>query len=309
MPVVLDSFVTGARAFVGDRACYEGDVGDRELLARILSDHPDIGCTVHMAARVVVPESMARPALYYRENVSRSVELFDELARRDRPRVIFSSSAAVYAPVAGFEVTEDSPLGPSSPYARSKLMTEQVLADMAAAGDVRAVVLRYFNPVGSDPDLESGAHQPRPSHVLGQMLLAALGRIDAFTLTGTQHPTRDGSGIRDYVHAWDLARAHVRAVERLDEVLTRVGSASTAINVGTGRGVTVRELLKVVEDVHGRPVPTVEGPPRPGDPAGGYANVDRARRLLDWQAELSLVDGVRSALGWLRRRRAVLGYD
>src|SRR6476620_4385912 len=235
-PVILDSLLTGPRAFVGDRIFYEGDIADRELLGRIFAEHPDIGCTIHMAARIVVPESVAQPYSYYRDNVAKSLEMFDELVRLGRPRVVFSSSASIYAPIEGFEVTEESPLDAPSPYARTKQMMEQMLQDMTAATDLRAVILRYFNPIGSDPDLESGVYAREPSHVLGQLTLAALGQIDAFTITGTEHPTPDGTGIRDYVHVWDLAQAHVAAVERFDAVLAQVGGTSTAINIGTGHG-------------------------------------------------------------------------
>src|SRR4051794_33709778 len=217
-PLVLDSLLTGPRAFVRDRVFYEGDIADRALLRRVVDEHPDLDCTIHMAARIVVPESVAEPYGYYRDNVSKSLEMFDELLSLGKPRVVFSSSASLYAPLDGFEVTETSPLAPTSPYARTKRMVEEVLQDMAAATDLRALILRYFNPVGSDPDLESGVYAREPSHVIGQLTLAALGKIDAFTITGTDHPTRDGTGIRDYLHVWDLARAHVTAVERFDDV-------------------------------------------------------------------------------------------
>ncbi len=308
VPVVLDSLLTGPRAFVRDRSFYEGDIGDRALLARVVAEHPDLDCTIHMAARIVVPESVAEPAAYYRDNVAKSLVLFDELVRLGKPRVVFSSSASLYATVDGFEVTEESPLDPPSPYARTKQMMEQILLDIAAATELRALVLRYFNPVGSDPDLESGVYAREPTHVVGQMTMAALGRRPAFAVTGTDHPTRDGTGIRDYVHVWDLAEAHVRAVERFDHVLDQVGAPSTVINLGTGRGVTVRELLAVFEDVFGSPVPTVDAPARPGDAVGAFANVDKARELLGWTSRLSLAEGIGSALAWAERRHEVLGY-
>src|SRR3954470_20637434 len=172
VPVVLDSLLTGPRAFVADRIFYEGDVGDRILLRRVVEEHPDLECTIHMAARIVVPESVAQPVLYYRDNVSKSLDLFDELVALGKPRVVFSSSASLYALVEDFEVDESAPLDPPSPYARTKRMVEQVLEDMALATDLRAVVLRYFNPIGSDPGLQSGVYAKEPSHVLGQMLLA-----------------------------------------------------------------------------------------------------------------------------------------
>jgi UDP-glucose 4-epimerase len=308
VPVVLDSLLTGPRAFVHDRIFYEGDVADRELLRRVVAEHPDLDCTIHMAARIVVPESVAEPYAYYRDNVAKSLELFDELEALGKPRVVFSSSASLYATVEGFEVTEESPLAPGSPYARTKLMMEQVLADIAAAGDLRAVILRYFNPIGSDPDLQSGVYAKEPSHVLGQLTMAALGQRDAFTITGTDLPTRDGTGIRDYVHVWDLALAHVAAVEQFDRALDRAHGSSTVLNLGTGEGVTVRELLAIFESVFGRPVPTREAPPRPGDVVGAYANVDKARDVLGWSSQLSVADGIESALAWMNRRREVLGY-
>jgi UDP-glucose 4-epimerase len=307
-PVVLDSLVTGPRAFVKDRTFYEGDIADRGLLKRIVAQHPDITCTIHMAARIIVPESVAQPYTYYRDNVAKSLELFDELVRLGKPRVLFSSSASVYAATEDFEVREESRLDPPSPYARTKQMMEQVLSDIAAASDLRAVILRYFNPIGSDPELRTGVYAREPTHVLGQMTMAALGQRDAFTITGTDLPTRDGTGLRDYVHVWDVARAHVAAVERFDEALAPSESTSTVINVGTGHGVTVRELLAVFEHALGRPVPTVEAGARPGDAVGSFANVDKARDLLGWTSRLSIADGVDSALRWARRRHEVLGY-
>jgi len=294
---------------VKDRIFYEGDIADRDLLARIFEDHPDIECTIHMAARIVVPESVEQPYEYYRDNVAKSLELFDELVRLGKARVVFSSSASLYAMVEDFEVDEDSPLDPPSPYARTKRMMEQVLEDMAAATDLRAIILRYFNPIGSDPELESGVYAREPSHVLGQLVMAAQGQKDAFTITGTDHPTRDGTGIRDYIHVWDLAQAHVAAVERFDDVLAKVGAPSTVINLGTGDGVTVRELVTAFEKVFGNPVPIKVGPPRPGDAVGAFANVDKAHEVLGWAASHTIEDAIESALAWARRRKEVLGYE
>ncbi len=307
-PVVLDSLLNGPRAFARDRIFYEGDVADRTLLRRVVREHPDLAATIHMAARTVVPESVARPYDYYRDNVAKSLELFDELVALDRPRVLFSSSASLYATTDGFEVHEGDRLEPTSPYARTKRMMEEALQDLADATDLRAVILRYFNPIGSDPDLESGIYAREPTHVLGQLVMAAQGLKDSFTITGVDHPTRDGTGIRDYVHVWDLARAHVRAVERMDDVLAAADAPSVVLNVGTGAGVTVRELVAAFERVSGRPVPVTEAPPRPGDAVGAYANVDRAAELLGWRAELSLDDALASALAWGRKRRELLGY-
>ena len=308
-PVVLDSLLTGPRVFVKDRIFYEGDIADRALVRRIVEEHPDIDATIHMAARIVVPESVEKPYLYYRDNVAGSLELFDELTSLGKNRVLFSSSASIYAYKEDFEVTEADRLEPGSPYARTKRMMEEVLQDLAVATDLRAVILRYFNSVGSDPDFESGIYVKEPSHVIGQLVLAARGIKDAFTITGTEHPTRDGTGIRDYIHVWDLARAHVAAVEKFDEAIAAAEGPSIVINVGTGSGVTVRELVKAFENVYGQQVPLREAPPRPGDAVGAYANVDRSHEVLGWRSELSLEDAIASALAWADKRQEVLGYE
>ena len=308
-PVILDSLLSGPRVFVRDRIFYEGDIADRALLRRIAEEHPDLHATIHMAARIVVPESMQLPYEYYRDNVAKSLELFDELTQLGLSRVLFSSSASLYATKDGFEVNEEDPLAPGSPYARTKHMMEQVLQDLAVATDLRAVILRYFNPIGSDPDLESGIYVKEPSHVLGQLVLAARGLKPSFTITGTDLPSRDGTGLRDYIHVWDLARAHVRAIEAFDDVLESVDAPSAVINIGTGDGVTVRELVASFERVFGSSVPITEAPPRPGDVVGAFANVDKAASLLDWRAELTIDDAIASALAWGEKRQEILGYE
>ncbi|MDO7867811.1 UDP-glucose 4-epimerase GalE [Nocardioides jiangxiensis] len=308
-PVILDSLLTGPRSFVGDRIFYQGDIADRALVRRIVEEHPDIEATIHMAARILVPESVDLPYEYYRDNVAKSLELFDELVALGKPRLLFSSTASLYAPKDGFEVVEGDPLDPQSPYARTKRMMEQALEDMAAASDLRAIILRYFNPIGADPDLDTGYYLREVSHVLPILTEAALGVRETFTITGVDHPTRDGTGIRDYIHVWDLARAHVRAVEKFDEVLAAAASPSTIINLGTGDGVTVRELVAAFERVFGRSVPVTEAPPRPGDAVGAFANADKAAALLGWKAELSIDDAIASALAWAEKRSQVLGYE
>ena len=308
VPIVLDSLLTGPRQFVAGRNFYEGDIADAALVGRIISEHPDIACTIHMAARTIVPESVAEPAAYYRDNVAKSLELFTNLRDLGKPRVLFSSSASVYAPVAGFEVDEAAPLDPPSPYARTKMMMEMVLGDMAAAGDLRTLVLRYFNPIGSDPALRSGVYAREPSHVLGQLVRAAQGAQDAFVITGTDLPTRDGTGIRDYVHVWDIAQAHVTAVERFDDALEALGEDCGVLNLGTGSGTTVRELVDLFEEVCHCSVPVREAPPRPGDAVGAYANVDRARAVLGWSSRHTVAEGIASAWAWAERRAEVLGY-
>jgi UDP-glucose 4-epimerase len=307
-PVILDNLLSGPRVFVGDRIFYEGDIADRALLRRIVDEHPEIEATIHMAARIVVPESVELPYEYYRDNVAKSLELFDELVALGKNRLVFSSTASLYALQPEFEVRETDPVAPTSPYARTKRMMEQVLEDISAATDLRAILLRYFNPIGSDPDLETGYHLQAATHVVPLMAQAALGIRDTFTITGTDLPTRDGTGLRDYIHVWDLAQSHVTAVERFDDVIAQVGEPSVLINVGTGDGVTVRELIAAFERVTGMTVPVTEAPSRPGDAVGAFANADRAAELLGWKASLTIDDAIASALAWADKRKQVLGY-
>lgn len=302
--VVLDDLSAGRREFVRDLDFYQGDVADRALLDRVFSEQ-SIDAVVHCAARIVVPESVERPLEYYQNNVGKTLKLLDAMARHGVTRVLFSSSASIYGPDESFEVDEESELRASSPYARTKFVTEMILRDVAEASDLRVISLRYFNPIGTDPQLRTGQQIERPTHVLGK-LIEAWQAGSTFMVTGVDWPTRDGSGIRDFVHVWDLARAHVAALERFDEV-TRV-SRHEAINIGTGRGVTVRELVAAFEQATGVALKSFDGPPRPGDVCGVYTRSTRAAELLGWSAQLTEADGIRDALAWLPKRRELLGY-
>ncbi|MCH7653264.1 MAG: UDP-glucose 4-epimerase GalE [Chloroflexi bacterium] len=311
VPVVVDSLVTGRREFVGDRAFYEADIADRSAIENIFREHSEIELTIHCAALVVVPDSVRRPYEYYRENVSKSLDLFRLLSDVGCRKVVFSSSASIYDFVPGFMVTEESPLKPLSPYARTKYMMEMILSDMCAAYDMRAISLRYFNPIGADPKMRSGIQAQEPSHVLGKLVSVALGKEPAFNITGTDWPTRDGTGLRDYVHVWDLAMAHVIAADQFDRAFEKSevhGANYLVINLGTGRGVTVRELVEAFEKVYGQEIGKRDAPPRPGDVAGAYANADRARELLGWEAEMSIEQGIADALQWGKVREDMLGF-
>jgi UDP-glucose 4-epimerase len=178
-----------------------------------------------------------------------------------------------------------------------------MFADIAAGTPLRVVSLRYFNPVGADPALRSGLQLRYPSHALGKLIQAHQAG-EAFQITGTNYPTRDGSGIRDYVHVWDLASAHVAALRRFDAVLGE--ATSVAINLGTGAGTTVRELVAAFNSVVSPPITAVEAPRRPGDPAGAFTRSERARRLLSWEAAHSLADGIRDSLRWAAVRDSLL---
>ncbi|MET7285425.1 UDP-glucose 4-epimerase GalE [Streptomyces sp. NPDC005573] len=305
-PVVLDNLVTGRREFTAGRAFYEGDIADGALVDRVFAEHPDIDAVIDCAALIVVPESVEQPLRYYTENVAKGITFVGHLVRNGCRRFIFSSSASIYGAGEDFAVDEDAALAPLSPYARTKALFETALEDISSTGDLRVVSLRYFNPIGADPGLRTGLQVRRPSHALGKMIEARESG-EPFAVTGTDWPTRDGSGIRDYVHVWDLARAHVQAVRRFDTFLPAGGPGTyEVIDLGTGTGTTVRELLDAFAAVTGAPLPAVEAGRRPGDSAGAFCRGKRAGELLDWRPEHSVEDGIRDTLAWFARRESVI---
>jgi UDP-glucose 4-epimerase len=302
-PVILDSLVTGRREFAAGRLFYEGDISNGGLIDKIFLDHPDISAVVHCAALIVVPDSVVDPVRYYEWNVTRSLEMVRHLLRNGCSRLVFSSSAAIYGPATDSSVDEDSVILPVSPYARTKASCEAMFADIAAAEPIRVVSLRYFNPVGADPKMRTGLQLRRPSHALGKLIQASEDGTP-FRITGTDYPTRDGSGIRDYIHVWDLATAHIAALLSFDSVL---GTASSVpVNLGTGSGTTVRELVEAFNRVTDKPVIAVEAPRRPGDSAGAFSRSDRAHRLLGWTPQYSIEEGIEHSLLWASLRDGVL---
>lgn len=310
-PIILDSLVRGREEFTKNKIFYKGDIADRTLLEKIFADHPEIKHAIHFAALIVVPESVEKPYEYYRENVGKSLDLFKNLNELGCKNVVFSSSASIYDDVENFMVNEKSPLNPRSPYARTKFMMEMVLKDFCTAYGMKGIALRYFNPIGADPKLRSGAHIENPSHVLGKLVEAALKDDVVFKITGVDWPTRDGSGVRDYIHVWDLAMAHVKAMENFDDAFEKAdpNTSYLAINLGTGNGVTVKELVTAFEKVFGQSIKKEEAPPRPGDVAGSYANADTAKSLLGWEAAHSIEDGIRDALRWEEVKRTIIDYS
>jgi UDP-glucose 4-epimerase len=310
-PIILDSLITGRKEFTKNRIFYQGDIVDADLIGKIFRDHPDIYATVHCAALIVVPESVTSPYEYYQDNVSKSIEFFNILQKAGYKRVVFSSSAALYDVTPGFMVTEESPISPNSPYSRTKFMIEMVLKDYCVAYGMKGIALRYFNPIGADPKMRSGIHVPFPTHVVGKLVDTAQGRQEVFEITGNGWPTRDGTGIRDYIHVWDLAQAHVRAMVEFDQVFERAGNPDDnylVINLGTGKGVTVKEMVTAFEKVYGKTINKRIAPPRPGDVAGAYANADKALKLIGWKAELPVEQGISDALKWGEIRETILDF-
>src|SRR5580700_6571393 len=302
-PVILDNLTTGRAEFIQGHPFFEGDICDGPLLDKVFAEHPDIYAVVHCAALIVVPDSVTDPMGYYHGNVAKSLEMVRHLIRNGCTRLLFSSSAAIYSPGADLSVAEDSPIGPLSPYARTKAVCEQMFADIAAAEPLRVLSLRYFNPIGADPRLRTGLQIREPTHVVGRLIMA-MQAGEPFRITGTDYPTRDGTGIRDYIHVWDLAEAHLNALDAFDRVLA--DRDSYAINLGTGTGTTVRELVIAFNEVADTPVKVIEAPRRPGDPAGVFTRTDRAARVLGWRARYSVADGIEDALRWAAVRDTIL---
>lgn len=297
--MILDNLVTGRREFAEGRDFYEGDIADGALIDRVFAEHPDIEAVIHCAALIVVPDSVADPVGYYRANVAKSLEFVGHLLRNGCGRMIFSSSASIYAAGADLTVDEESALDPQSPYARTKAVCEAMFADIAATQPIKILSLRYFNPIGADPKMRTGLQLRRPSHALGKMIGAYEDGVP-FQVTGTDYETRDGSGIRDYIHVWDLALAHVAALQRFDTLSTSV------INLGTGSGTTVRELADAFNEVVDRPIDVVETERRPGDVVGAYTRTDRAHELLGWKAHYAVAEGIRHSLEWAALRESRL---
>ena len=300
-PVILDDYSTGLRTFAQRFAHYEGDIADVALLNRVVDEHPDIEAVIHCAAKIVVPESVEKPLYYYDNNVARAISLIDALSARGIEKFLLSSTAAMYEPGEDFMVSETSTVNPTSPYAASKWMLEHVLADAAAAGNIRATALRYFNPIGADPQMRTGLQNPAPSHALGKMITAQQAG-QPFHVTGVDWPTRDGSGLRDYVHVWDLARAHVAALKAEASALADY----EVINLGTGQGTTVFELADAVGEATGKPLEVRTAPPRDGDVVGCATRTEKAEQLLGWHAEYTVADGVRHSLAWAEKLPEVL---
>lgn len=293
-PVVLDNLSTGFPWAVPKGVeLVVGDMGDAELVGRVIADH-GIREIAHFAAKIVVPELVTDPLSYYGNNTAKSRTLIETAIRYGVGRMIFSSTAAVYGDVSGEPVDESVPTLPVSPYGRSKLMTEWMLADAAAAHALRFVALRYFNVAGADPQGRAGQSMPAATHLIKVACQAALGQRDALHVFGTDYPTRDGSCLRDYIHVSDLADAHLVALDHL-----RDGGDSLILNCGYGTGYSVLDVVDVVKKVSGVDFPVTISPRRAGDPAVIVARAERIRRELGWTPRHDNLEGiVRSALDW-----------
>jgi UDP-glucose 4-epimerase len=292
--IVLDTLTTGFRANVPAAArLVVGDIGDQELVRTLIRKHK-VESIIHFAGSVVVPESVADPLFYYNNNTVKSRALIETAVATGVKSFIFSSTAAVYGMTQEMPVTETTPVAPMSPYGTSKLMTEWMLRDVAAAHDFRYVALRYFNVAGADPKGRTGQSTPRATHLLKVACEAALGTRAGMEVYGTDYPTKDGTCVRDYIHVTDLARAHSAALKHL-----RKGGKSDVFNCGYGRGTSVLELIDAVKRNSGKQLNVKLSPRRAGDPPQIVAASDKIRAALGWTPAYDDLDTiVKHALAW-----------
>ncbi len=298
--VVLDDLTTGHRQAVARGAGFiQGGVGNSELI-EALFEAERIESIIHMAAFALVPESVAQPQKYVTNNVTAARVLLEAAVRAKVRRFVFSSSCAVYGHPAKVPITEDSPQAPVNPYGETKRDFERLLADAGPRNGMGVVSLRYFNASGATTRL--GEHHDPETHLIPNVLASALGKRAALEIYGTDYPTPDGTAVRDYVHVTDIADAHLRALDaKLD------GGSAVAVNLGTGTGRSVRDVVEAARRVIGRDVPTVERPRRPGDPPELVAAVGRAATLLGWRASHSSLDEILSS-AWEWHRTHPQGY-
>jgi UDP-glucose 4-epimerase len=294
--VVLDNLSTGFKSAVLYGELVVGDTGDRELVSRVLRDHK-IETVMHFAAHTIVPESVSNPLKYYGNNTCSTRSLLQCCQEAGVKHFVFSSTAAVYGIPEGGAASEDSPKQPINPYGMSKLMSETMLKDLAAASALRYVVLRYFNVAGSDPGGRIGQSTVKATLLTKVACEVAVGKRPHIEVFGTDYPTPDGTGVRDYIHVEDLATAHINALDYL-----RANGESVTVNCGYGHGYSVREVIATVNKLNGKPIATVESPRRAGDPPSLIAKAQRVREILKWTPKYDNLDEiVRSQLEWERR--------
>lgn len=295
--VVYDNLSTGSRHALLGGELVEADLADGASLDAVFSQHR-FDAVMHFAASTVVPESMRNPLAYYANNTRNTLELLERVSRFRVPYVVFSSTAAVYGVPAQAIVDESTPLAPINPYGASKMMSERMLMDLASSGGPAYVVLRYFNVAGADPLARIGQGVPDATHLIKVACQAALGLRDKVQIYGTNYPTADGTGVRDYIHVEDLARAHLDALEYLAG-----GGSSEVLNCGYGHGYSVREVIQAVKKVSGVNFLVEAAPPRAGDPPAVVADTARIRETLGWQPRFASLERiVADAWRWEERQ-------
>jgi UDP-glucose 4-epimerase len=274
-PFVLDNLSTGFRQAVTAGELIVGEMADRQLVINTLRDH-DIEAVMHFAACALVGESVIEPAKYYLNNVSATLELLEAMRATDVKRIVFSSTCATYGEPEVVPISETTPQQPVNPYGFTKLAIERALSDYAHAYDFGYAALRYFNAAGASPDGGIGEDHDPESHLIPIVLQTALGQREHVTIYGSDWDTPDGTCVRDYIHVDDLGTAHLAALERL-----KLGTG-LCVNLGTGNGFSVRQIIEACRKVTGHAIPAVEGDRRPGDPPELVADASKAREVLGW---------------------------
>ena len=293
--VVLDNLNKGFREAVLHGQLIVGDTGDKKLVEKILAEN-DIDSVMHFAASTVVPESVLEPLKYYNNNTRNTLSLIECCVEADVKNFIFSSTAAVYGIPDIESVTEDTPTNPINPYGASKLLSEIILRDTCAASGMKHVILRYFNVAGCDPDGKIGQSTPDATLLIKVAAEVAEGKREHLKIYGTDYPTSDGTGVRDYIHVNDLVDAHVKALDYLQQ-----GGESQTFNCGYGRGYSVKDVVAAINSVYGQPIKVIERSRREGDPPALVADSEKLKRLTNWQPrfdDLNLI--VETALNWER---------
>jgi UDP-glucose-4-epimerase GalE len=290
--VVIDTLERGRRDVLLGAPFEQGSIADEEFVGRVIRDH-GVTDIVHFAAYKSAGESMETPGMYWQNNVQGTVHLLEAAVKNGVQRIVFSSSAAVYGNPTVVPVDETAPLAPENVYAETKAVMEQVIDWYGRTHGVRWASLRYFNAAGAADDGSIGEDWTITTNLIPLVMKAALGAGPAVRVLGDDYPTPDGTGVRDYVHVEDLAAAHVAAVDYL-----QCGGENVTLNLGTGRGSSVLEVLRATERVHGAPVPHEIVARRPGDPAVVYADSSRAEHVLGWRAVRGLDQIIESAYRW-----------
>ncbi|MBD1909821.1 MULTISPECIES: UDP-glucose 4-epimerase GalE [unclassified Leptolyngbya] len=298
--LVLDNLSNGHRELVEQGLNVKlivGDISDRSLLDQLFSTYP-ITAVMHFAAFIAVGESVAHPGKYYRNNVAGTLTLLEAMVAASIKHLVFSSTCALYGAPKFVPITEDHPQAPMSPYATSKQMVEQMLADFDTAYGLKSVRFRYFNAAGADPGGLLGEDHEPETHLIPLVLLAALGKLESISILGTDYPTDDGTCVRDYIHVSDLAQAHVLGLKYLQS-----GGNSDVFNLGNGNGFSVREVIEVARKVTQREIKVVERDRRAGDPPILVGSSDKARNVLGWQPQYADLNQILThAWDWHQKR-------
>ncbi|MGL5834200.1 MAG: UDP-glucose 4-epimerase GalE [Waterburya sp.] len=295
--VIYDNLSTGSAAAILYGELYKGELNDQERLTQVFKQH-DFDAVIHFAASISVPESLAKPLDYYANNTCNVINILQCCKQFNVNQFVFSSTAAVYGEVAESPVVESSPTVPINPYGKSKLMSETVIRDYAQASELKYVILRYFNVAGADSSGKIGQMGEKAAHLIKVGCDAALGIRPAASIYGTDYPTPDGTGVRDYIHVEDLAAAHVDALRYLERE-----APSQTLNCGYGTGYSVKEVFSKIQEISGVDFPIVETPRREGDPACVIASGEKIREVIGWNPQHNSLDEiVRSAFDWEQKK-------